>query len=91
MMKESCWVANRGARQGLCLVEEEGSGRFADGSYDDDFQEKVADAIVEHEGGLMLGAGGTGKSEIIKRIKKKFEETGFWDPPNKKTHKANAA
>ena len=55
------------------MVEEEGLGRFADGSYDDDFQEKVADAIVEHEGGLMVGAGGSGKSEIIRRINKKFE------------------
>ena len=73
------------------MVEEEGLGRFADGSYDDAFQEKVADAVVEHEGGLMLGAGGTGKSEIIRRIKKKFEANGFWDLPNKKTHKAKAA
>ena len=66
------------------MVEEEGLGRFADGSYDDDVQEKVADTIVEHEGGLSLGAGGTGKSENIRRIKKNFEANGFWDPPNKK-------
>ena len=39
MNKEAYWVANRGARQGLCLVEEEGLGRFADGNDNGDCQE----------------------------------------------------
>jgi hypothetical protein len=66
------------------LEEPEGLGRFADGSYDEAFQEKVANAIVENEGGQILGAGGTGKSEIIKRLKTKFEAKGFKDPPSEK-------
>ena len=63
------------------FVRGRGTWSFAAGNYDDEFQEKVADAIVEHEGGLVLGAGGTGKSEIIRRIKKKFEANRFRDPP----------
>jgi hypothetical protein len=78
------WLRNKEIRQIKTMEEEEGPGRRPDGSFDDKFQEDVADAVVENEGGLLTSPGGTGKSETIKRMKAKFEAKGFWDKPSKK-------
>jgi len=55
------------------LGEEEGLGRGAD----DTFQEEMAEAIVKNSGGYVCGRGGTGKSWLITRLVEKFEADGF--------------
>ena len=88
--KDAFWLRNKDSRSYRYLEEPEGLGRFPDGSVDDAFQEEVAEAGVENEGILILGAGGTGKSEIIKRLTTKFEAKGYWDPPSKKFPKGRS-
>ena len=48
------------------------------------FKRRLPTLALENEGILILGAGGTGKSEIVKRLKTKFEAKGFKDPPSEK-------
>jgi hypothetical protein len=85
MSKDAFWLRNGDSRLADLKGEEpEGLGLLPDGTYDEEFQDQVATAAVENEGIIILGAGGTGKSEIIKRITKKFEAKGFKDPPSKK-------
>ena len=82
--EDTFWLSNGRSRVHHEWKEPEGLGLLPDGTYDEEFQEEVANAIVDNEGGLCLGAGGTGKSEIIKRLTKKFEEKGFKDQPSTK-------
>jgi hypothetical protein len=89
--KDAFWLRNKASRSyPEPLKEPEGLGRLSDGTVDQAFQVKVAHAVVENEGGLILGAGGTGKSEIIKLFKKEFEAKGYWDPPSKKFPKGRS-
>ena len=56
------------------VAEQPGLGRFEG----DDFQDYAAQALVANGGGVCVGQGGSGKSEILKRVKALLLEAG-WD------------
>ena len=60
---------------GELLIREEDEGI---GSCDenDQFQEQMADRIVENRGGYVSGRGGTGKSWMLKLLETKFKKPG---------------
>ena len=55
------------------LTEEPGIGCGPD----DNFQEEAAEAIFQNRGGHCSGRGGTGKSETLKKLRKKLKEAGW--------------
>ena len=55
------------------VTEPEGLGRFEG----DDFQSLAAQEMADNEGGVCVGRGGSGKSEVLKRLRKILEERGW--------------
>jgi hypothetical protein len=55
------------------VTEKPGLGR----GEDDTFQEEMARLIVENLGGYVAGRGGSGKSHMLKILKRLFREAGF--------------
>ena len=43
----------------------------------DDYQDMVSEALVQNGGGVVVGQGGSGKSEILKRVKILLEAAGW--------------
>ena len=60
-------------RKWQVISEEPGLGRGPN----DTFQEETARHIVENRGGYVAGRGGTGKSYMLKILKRLFQEAGF--------------
>ena len=54
------------------VTEPEGLGRFEG----DDYQSLAALEMADNEGGVCVGQGGSGKSEVLKRLRKILEERG---------------
>jgi hypothetical protein len=44
---------------------------------DDTFQDEAVDALLQRRGGVVVGRGGTGKSEILRRLVARLKERGF--------------
>ena len=60
-------------REWKVVAEGPGLGR----GEDDTFQEEMARLIVENLGGYVAGRGGSGKSHMLKILKRLFQEAGF--------------
>ena len=55
------------------VTEPEGLGRFEG----DDYQSHAALEMADNGGGVCVGQGGSGKSEVLKRLRKILEERGW--------------
>jgi hypothetical protein len=55
------------------VTEPEGLGRFEG----DDYQDHAALELADNGGGVCVGQGGSGKSQVLKRLRKILEERGF--------------
>jgi len=71
------WSFNGGFkcyRDWRTIEEDEGIGSCDE---NDQFQEQMADRIVENRGGYVSGRGGTGKSWMLKLLETKFKKLGY--------------
>jgi len=74
-------------RQWYDIIEDEGIGTCDE---HDTFQMDVTKLIVKNRGAIVTGAGGSGKSEILKYVEKLFKEEGFIIEKCAFTHTASA-